>query len=177
MTRKHIASIQCPIITLGNARVIYPGISACIDCTLDLFPPQINFPLCTIAHTPRLPEHCIEYVRMLLWNKENPFTKEGKFYRLRAYKNPFEHRYWQSWSYSNKYLGEEQTPIDGDDPQHITWIHEKANERAAQFNISGVTYRLTQVLRSWTYFSVWLLSKKIDSNRVTKKTNSFVDIS
>ena len=87
--RKPIASIQCPIITLGNARVIYPGISACIDCTLDLFPPQINFPLCTIAHTPRLPEHCIEYVRMLLWNKENPFTKEGEFYRLRAYKNPF----------------------------------------------------------------------------------------
>ena len=87
--RKPIASIQCPIITLGNARVIYPGLSACIDCTLDLFPPQINFPLCTIAHTPRLPEHCIEYVRMLLWNKENPFTKEGERYRLFAYKNLF----------------------------------------------------------------------------------------
>ncbi|PIO58925.1 hypothetical protein TELCIR_19628, partial [Teladorsagia circumcincta] len=24
----------------GNARVIYPKLSACIDCTLDLFPPQ-----------------------------------------------------------------------------------------------------------------------------------------
>lgn len=57
----------------GNARVIMPGITACIECTLDLFPPQINFPLCTIAHTPRLPEHCIEYVRVLLWPKENPF--------------------------------------------------------------------------------------------------------
>lgn len=34
---------------------------------------QINFPLCTIAHTPRLPEHCIEYVRILLWPKEEPF--------------------------------------------------------------------------------------------------------
>jgi len=100
----------------GNSRIIYPGMSACIDCTLDLFPPQINFPLCTIAHTPRLPEHCIEYVRMLLWDKENPFAKEG----------------------------EDPVPIDGDDPQHVTWIHDKANERAAQFNISGVTYRLTQ---------------------------------
>ncbi|KAF1761677.1 hypothetical protein GCK72_009933 [Caenorhabditis remanei] len=37
----------------GNARVIYPKMSACIDCTIDLYPPQVNFPLCTIAHTPR----------------------------------------------------------------------------------------------------------------------------
>ena len=41
----------------GNARVIIPGQTACIECTLDLFPPQINYPLCTIATTPRLPEH------------------------------------------------------------------------------------------------------------------------
>ena len=34
---------------------------------------QVNFPLCTLAHTPRLPEHCIEYVRLLLWPKDNPF--------------------------------------------------------------------------------------------------------
>jgi len=96
----------------GNARVIIPGHTACIECTLDLFPPQTNFPLCTIAHTPRLPEHCIEWVRLLLWSKENPF---------------------------------EGTPaIDGDDPEHIKWILEKAQERASQFNISGVTYRLTQ---------------------------------
>ena len=99
----------------GNARVIYPGLSACIECTLDLFPPQVNFPLCTIAHTPRLPEHCIEYVRILQWPKDNPF-------------------------------GGEDTAIDGDDPQHITWILEKAMERAAEYNISGVTHRLTQVI-------------------------------
>lgn len=48
----------------GNCRVIMPGESACIECTLNLFPPQVNFPLCTIANTPRLPEHCIEYVRV-----------------------------------------------------------------------------------------------------------------
>ena len=28
----------------GNARVIMPGHTACIECTLDLFPPQTNFP-------------------------------------------------------------------------------------------------------------------------------------
>ncbi|QQP35216.1 Uncharacterized protein FKW44_023375 [Caligus rogercresseyi] len=91
----------------GNARVILPGITACVECTLDLFPPQLNFPLCTLAHTPRLPEHCVEYVKILLWPKENPFD----------------------------------ALIDGDDPAHISWIHEKAMERASQYNIQGLTYR------------------------------------
>uniref|UniRef100_T2M8Z7 NEDD8-activating enzyme E1 catalytic subunit n=1 Tax=Hydra vulgaris TaxID=6087 RepID=T2M8Z7_HYDVU len=57
----------------GNARVILPGKTACIECNLDLFPQQINYPMCTIAETPRLPEHCIEYVRTLLWGNEKPF--------------------------------------------------------------------------------------------------------
>lgn len=38
-----------------------------------LSPTQINFPMCTIASMPRLPEHCVEYVRILLWPKEKPF--------------------------------------------------------------------------------------------------------
>uniref|UniRef100_A0A1B6K7X0 NEDD8-activating enzyme E1 catalytic subunit n=1 Tax=Homalodisca liturata TaxID=320908 RepID=A0A1B6K7X0_9HEMI len=57
----------------GNARVILPGVNACIECTLDLYPPQVTYPLCTIANTPRLPEHCIEYVKVIQWPKENPF--------------------------------------------------------------------------------------------------------
>ncbi|KAK6993522.1 NEDD8-activating enzyme E1 catalytic subunit [Biomphalaria glabrata] len=72
----------------------------------------VNFPLCTIAHTPRLPEHCIEFVRILLWPKEEPFGAG--------------------------------VAIDGDDPNHIKWILEKSQERASQYNISGVNYRLTQ---------------------------------
>lgn len=27
----------------GNARVILPGMSACIECTLDLYPPQVKW--------------------------------------------------------------------------------------------------------------------------------------
>lgn len=30
------------------------------------------------------------------------------------------------------------------DPQHIGWIYEKSMERALQFNITGLTYRLVQ---------------------------------
>lgn len=37
----------------GHARVIYPGMTPCFDCTLWLFPPQTRFPLCTLAETPR----------------------------------------------------------------------------------------------------------------------------
>lgn len=94
----------------GNARVILPGISACIECTIDLYPPPTSYPLCTIANTPRLPEHCVEYVKVILWPKENPFG----------------------------------VVLDGDDPQHISWIYEKSMERALQFNIMGITYRLVQ---------------------------------
>ncbi|KAK2142311.1 hypothetical protein LSH36_971g00031 [Paralvinella palmiformis] len=96
----------------GNARVILPGVSACVECTLELYPPQVNFPMCTIAHTPRLPEHCIEYVKVLLWPQEKPFG--------------------------------EGVELDGDDPAHIKWVYDKASERASQYGISGVTYRLTQ---------------------------------
>ncbi|CAD7003813.1 unnamed protein product [Ceratitis capitata] len=94
----------------GNARVILPGFTSCIECTLDLFPPQVTYPLCTIANTPRLPEHCIEYVKIIQWDKENPFN----------------------------------VPLDGDDPQHVAWLYERSLERANQFNISGITYRLVQ---------------------------------
>ena len=79
---------------------------------LDLYPPQVNYPLCTIATKPRLPEHCIEYARIISWTKFNPFGEE--------------------------------TAIDGDDVNHLKWIYEKSLERANEFNIEGVTYRLTQ---------------------------------
>lgn len=92
----------------GNARVILPGMTACIECTLDLFPPQITYPLCTIANTPRLPEHCIEFVKIIQWEKENPFNG---------------------------------VVLDGDDPQHVNWVYEKAQDRASQYNITGLSYR------------------------------------
>jgi ubiquitin-activating enzyme E1 C len=34
--------------------------------------------------------------------------------------------------------------LDNDDPEHITWLYKKALARAQEFNITGVTYSLTQ---------------------------------
>lgn len=58
----------------------------------------------------RLPEHCIEYVKIVQWDKENPFD----------------------------------ATLDGDDPQHVSWVFEKAQERANTYNIIGLSYRLVQ---------------------------------
>jgi len=62
---------------LGNMRVVLPGKSACIECGLNLFPPQVTYPMCTLANTPRLPEHCIEFVKLSLWPQESPYQDQA----------------------------------------------------------------------------------------------------
>jgi ubiquitin-activating enzyme E1 C len=93
----------------GQARVILPGISSCFECSLDLFPPQVTYPMCTIADKPRQPEHCIEFAKQVLWPRDRPDDK-----------------------------------FDADDAEHLQWMFEQSLKRAQEFNIEGVTLRLTK---------------------------------
>lgn len=93
----------------GQSRVIFPTVTSCIECQLDMHAPRAAVPLCTIASIPRQPEHCVEWAHVIAWDKEKPFPS-----------------------------------LDKDDPEHITWLYEKALARAREFGISGITYALTQ---------------------------------
>ncbi|GAA5821196.1 hypothetical protein JCM11251_004509 [Rhodosporidiobolus azoricus] len=93
----------------GQARVILPTITSCYECSLDMLTPPTAFPICTIANTPRLPEHCIEWASILEWPR---VFKDKK--------------------------------LDNDDPEHIQWLYDTASKRAAEHNIPGVTWSLTQ---------------------------------
>ncbi|KAG2596791.1 hypothetical protein PVAP13_5KG428300 [Panicum virgatum] len=56
----------------GHARVIIPGTTPCFECNIWLFPPQVKFPLCTLAETPRTAAHCIEYAHLIKWDEVHP---------------------------------------------------------------------------------------------------------
>lgn len=56
----------------GQARVIIPTVTSCFECSLDLILPKLTYPVCTIANTPRLPEHCIEWASQLEWPRLYP---------------------------------------------------------------------------------------------------------
>ena len=62
----------------GQSRVIMPGMTSCYECSLDMLTPPTVFPICTIANTPRLPEHCIEWASVLEWPKVFPDRKLDK---------------------------------------------------------------------------------------------------
>ena len=61
----------------GQARVILPTVTSCYECSLDMLNKPTAFPICTIANTPRLPEHCIEWASVLEW----PRVHGGKWQR------------------------------------------------------------------------------------------------
>eukprot|EP01112_Ceratiomyxa_fruticulosa_P011649 TRINITY_DN317_c0_g1_i4.p1 TRINITY_DN317_c0_g1~~TRINITY_DN317_c0_g1_i4.p1 ORF type:complete len:438 (-),score=104.08 TRINITY_DN317_c0_g1_i4:177-1490(-) len=99
----------------GQSRLLIPGVSACFECSLSMFPPATTFPLCTLANTPRVPEHCIQWASLIAWEDQtiNKTFSKG-------------------------------TQINTDNPDHMSWLFEAARKRAEEHGIQGVTYKLTQ---------------------------------
>ena len=62
----------------GQARVIMPHVSGCFEWTLASLPRQMSYPMCTIAETPRLPEHWVQYAYVIEWEKEFKDKKVDK---------------------------------------------------------------------------------------------------
>ncbi|KAJ5899625.1 NEDD8-activating enzyme E1 catalytic subunit, partial [Penicillium taxi] len=56
----------------GQARVILPTLTSCIECQLDMHAPRKAVPLCTIATIPRQPQHCIEWAHQIAWQEKRP---------------------------------------------------------------------------------------------------------
>jgi ubiquitin-activating enzyme E1 C len=106
----------------GQSRVIIPGVTSCYECSLDMLTKKTAYPICTIANTPRLPEHCIEWASVLMWPKHFP----------------------GSINIGCMLIYDADQKMDGDNPEHIQWLYDTALKRAEEFKITGVTYSLTQ---------------------------------
>lgn len=153
----------------GHARIIVPGVTPCFECTIWLFPPQVKFPLCTLAETPRTAAHCIEYAHLIKWDEVInysclffPLFQSGDFKLVCVLS--------KHASYLQVHSGKS---FDPDDPKHMKWVYDEVNKmqlfsesflilisivghlaythfsqavkRAELFGIPGVTYSLTQV--------------------------------
>lgn len=59
----------------GQSRVVFPTITSCLECQLDMHAPRTAVPLCTLATIPRQPEHCIEWAHIIAWEQDKPFPK------------------------------------------------------------------------------------------------------
>ena len=104
----------------GHVRVVAPGFSACLECSLDLYPPPQRYAVCTVAAQPRRPEHCVQYAAEIAWHAAPP---QGQ---------PFG----------------AHTALDPDNPEHVAWVHGVAQARAHACGLGAVSRQLTQdVLR------------------------------
>jgi ubiquitin-activating enzyme E1 C len=54
----------------GQSKVIFPTMTSCIECQLDMHAPRPAVPLCTLATIPRQPQHCIEWAHIIAWEEE-----------------------------------------------------------------------------------------------------------
>lgn len=92
-----------------------PGVTPCFECTIWLFPPQVKFPLCTLAETPRTAAHCIEYAHLIKWDEVNISSQPLVFQTSRPSALLFHPK-----SFMQAHSGK---TFDPDDPEHMQWVY------------------------------------------------------
>jgi len=120
---------------LGQCRMFVPMMSSCFECSVGTMTPPKVFQSCTIASIPRRSEHCIAYAHKMLWP------------RLKSLKTASEY---DMVPIENKNVADPNgVKLDKDDVEHMSWIFNRAMERAQRFKIEGVNYNLTmQVVKN-----------------------------
>jgi ubiquitin-activating enzyme E1 C len=120
----------------GQARVFVPHVTSCFECSISSMPPAKGYAVCTIKNVPRLPEHCIMYSLMMQWPLLEEF-KSATEYKIYTPTGPDDD------------TKPSKIKLDKDDPHHMTWLMNRAEERAQKFGIKGVNYNLTmQVVKN-----------------------------
>jgi ubiquitin-activating enzyme E1 C len=119
----------------GQARIIIPRVTACFTCTLVTLPKDDGAHLCTIATVPRTPQHCIAYASIILWKRLLRFDGVNDYQLADGGDAPID---------TENAPPEGKVSLDTDSAEHMTWLMNRAIERANQFGIEGVTFAMTQ---------------------------------
>jgi len=130
----------------GHARVIYPRVNACFECTLDLFPPQVAVPLCTLAETPRNAAHCILYAHLIQYGSEFPD----------APKPDNDDPTYQTWVYNKALQRAQQFGISGVTLMHTQGVIKNIIPANASTNAVVAGMCATEALKVVTNSSAYL---------------------
>ena len=117
----------------GQCRLFVPRMSACFECSIGTMTPPKVFQSCTIASIPRRPEHCIAYAHKMMWPRLKSLETASKYEMA-----PIEDK---------NVPDPNGVDLDKDDVEHMSWIFNRAVERADKFKIEGVNYNLTMQVR------------------------------
>merc|ERR1719445_2386519 len=99
-------------------------------------PRQTSCPSCTIRNVPRLPEHCIIYALKVNWPRLISFQSPTEYEEAAPAEGEDEKE--------DLPTTEGGVTLDKDNLEHMSWLYNKALERAKKFNITGVTFTKTQ---------------------------------
>lgn len=119
----------------GQTRMFLPHLTSCFECSLKSMVPSNAYPSCTIRNVPRLPEHCIIYALKVNWPRLISFISPIDYEEIEVKEGD---------DTKEDESGPEGVTLDKDNLEHMSWLFNKASERAKQFGIEGVTFTKTQ---------------------------------